>query len=81
MAARIFLCLVTLELWLPDNNSFVVFLLRQKKNLTKYAQDGEFVRFLGRIDNTMNCFRDLLTFSAVFCGDNELFIDYFYLFT
>ena len=30
---RIFLCLVTLELWLPDNYSFVLFLRRQKTNL------------------------------------------------
>ena len=29
---RIFLSLVTLELWLPDDNNFVVFLLQQKTN-------------------------------------------------
>ena len=32
--ARIILCLATLELWLPDKYSFVVFLLQQKTNLT-----------------------------------------------
>ena len=37
--ARIFLCLVTLELWLPDNNSFVVFLLRQKTNLIIFQRN------------------------------------------
>ena len=26
------------------------------------AQDSEFCSFFGRIDNTINCFRDLLTF-------------------
>jgi hypothetical protein len=31
---RIILCLATLELWLPDMYSFVVFLLPQKANLT-----------------------------------------------
>ena len=33
---QIILCLATLELWLPDNNSFVVFLLRQKTNLALF---------------------------------------------
>jgi hypothetical protein len=32
--ARIILCLATLELWSPDKYNFVVFLLRQKTNLT-----------------------------------------------
>ena len=27
------------------------------------AQDSEFCSFFGRIEDTMNCFRDLLTFS------------------
>ena len=36
---QIFLCLVTLELWLPDNYSFVVFLLGQKTNLTIFIRN------------------------------------------
>ena len=30
---------------------------------SKYAQDSEFRSFFGRIEKTMNCFQDLLTFS------------------
>ena len=37
--ARIILCLVTLELWLPDMYSFVVFLLWQKTNLTIFKRN------------------------------------------
>ena len=36
---RIILCLVTLELWLPDMYSFVVFLLWQKTNLTIFKRN------------------------------------------
>ena len=38
LQAWIILCLVTLELWLRDNNSFVVFLLRQKTNVTIFLK-------------------------------------------
>ena len=41
--ARIFLCLVTLEKWLPDNYGFVVFLLWQKKNLTIFKRNCFFL--------------------------------------
>jgi len=37
--SRIICCLVTLELWLPDMYSFVVFLLRQKTNLTIFKRN------------------------------------------
>ena len=31
---------------------------------SKYAQDSEFPSVFGRIEKTINCFRDLLTFSS-----------------
>ena len=40
---RIILCLVTLELWLPDMYSFVVFLLWQKANLTIFKRNCFFL--------------------------------------
>ena len=32
----------------------------------EYAQDSEFPLFFGRIQETINCFRDLMTFSKAF---------------
>ena len=37
----------------------------------KYAQDSKLRSFFGRIENTINCFRDLLTFSYLSLGTKK----------
>ena len=39
---------------------------------TEDAQDSEFRSFFGRIEDTINCFRDLLTFKKEIEKENEL---------